>query len=394
VTGSTRQLSAIAYAGMFVFGIVMALLGAVLPALSERLMFSLADIGTLFLVMNAAMLVTSLFLGVAMDRFGMKTPLAAGPCLVAAGLLLITRAADYASLLPAVVCLGIGGGALNGATNTLVADLHEDPRRKNAALNLLGVFFGFGALLLPFLFGALLRAAGICRLLQSTALLCLLTGCAALALRFPAPKQPQRLPIDQMPRFLRMPIVLAMAFLLFFQSGNEFLLGGYFSTFLTRVTQTPAELASYLLAAYWASIMAARILLSRILLRAGAFTVIGVSAALAAAGSLLVAVSATIPVAAAGIVLTGAALSGIFPTVLGLAGARFRQHSGSVFGILFTIALSGGMLMPWLAGQLAETIGLRSVFVQAAASFLAIALLNFVVRRLDRPAKPPAAVVF
>jgi fucose permease len=387
-------LSAIAYAGMFVFGIVMALLGAVLPALSDRLMFSLADIGTLFLVMNAAMLVTSLFLGVAMDRFGMKTPLAAGPSLVAAGLLLITRAADYASLLPAVVCLGIGGGALNGATNTLVADLHEDPRRKNAALNLLGVFFGFGALLLPFLFGALLRVAGIGRLLQSTAVLCLLTGCAALALRFPAPKQPQRLPIDQMPRFLRMPVVLAMAILLFFQSGNEFLLGGYFSTFLTRATQTPAELASYLLAAYWASIMAARILLSRILLRAGAFVVIGVSAVLAAAGSILVAVSTTMPVAAAGIVLTGAALSGIFPTVLGLAGARFRQHSGSVFGILFTIALSGGMLMPWLAGQLAETIGLRSVFVQAAGSFLAIALLNFVVRRLDRPAKPPAAVVF
>jgi fucose permease len=387
-------LSAIAYAGMFVFGIVMALLGAVLPALPAKLMFSLTGIGTLFLVMNAAMLITSLLLGVAMDRFGMKAPLAAGPCLVAVGLLLIAGAADYASLLPAVLCLGIGGGALNGATNTLVADLHEDPRRKNAALNLLGVFFGFGALLLPFLIGALLRAAGINLLLQSTAALCLLAGGAALPLRFPAPKQPQRLPIGQMPRFLRMPIVLSMAFLLFFQSGNEFLLGGYFSTFLARVLQAPPEQASYLLAAYWASIMAARILLSRLLLRAGAHTVIGVSAALAAAGALLVAVSTSIGVAACGIVLTGAALSGIFPTVLGLAGARFQQHSGSVFGILFTVALSGGMLMPWLAGELAETVGMRSVFVQAATSFLAILFLNFAVRGLDRPTKPSVPVVF
>src|SRR5690606_4251923 len=47
-----RLLSAAAYAGMFVFGIVMALLGAVLPALSGRLAFEVADIGRLLLYMN------------------------------------------------------------------------------------------------------------------------------------------------------------------------------------------------------------------------------------------------------------------------------------------------------------------------------------------------------
>ena len=69
-----------AYAGMFVFGIVMALFGASLPALAGRLEFQVADIGTLFLAMNGAMLVSSLALGLAMDRFGMKPPLALGPC--------------------------------------------------------------------------------------------------------------------------------------------------------------------------------------------------------------------------------------------------------------------------------------------------------------------------
>ena len=49
--------AAAAYAGMLVFGIVMALLGAVLPALSARLEYSVADIGGLFLAMNSAMLV-------------------------------------------------------------------------------------------------------------------------------------------------------------------------------------------------------------------------------------------------------------------------------------------------------------------------------------------------
>jgi MFS transporter, FHS family, glucose/mannose:H+ symporter len=159
------MLSIAAYSGMFVFGIVMALLGAILPALSERLHFAVADIGTLFLIMNFAMLICSLALGLAMDRFGMKPPLALGPLLVAAALVLIAYAQAFSDLFPAVALLGIGGGAVNGAANTLVADLHEDPRKKSAALNLVGVFFGFGALFLPFTIGALLARFSLATLL-------------------------------------------------------------------------------------------------------------------------------------------------------------------------------------------------------------------------------------
>jgi fucose permease len=108
-------------------------------------------------------------------------------------------------------------------------------------------------------------------------------------------------------------------------------------------------------------------------------TVFG-SAIVAAAGAAIVAAAPSVAVAIAGILITGVALAGIFPTVLGMAGAAFRDHSGTVFGILFTVALSGGMLMPWIAGHLAEASGLRAVFVLAAANFAAIAVLNRVAR--------------
>ena len=45
-----QSAAVLAFAGMFVFGIVMAMLGAVLPALSSRLSFSLAAIGTLAII--------------------------------------------------------------------------------------------------------------------------------------------------------------------------------------------------------------------------------------------------------------------------------------------------------------------------------------------------------
>jgi fucose permease len=381
---STRALSAAAYAGMFVFGIVMAVLGAVMPQLSDRLAFGLAKAGDLFLVMNFCMLVTSLVLGVAMDRFGMKPPLAAAPWLVAAALLLIARSSQYRDLIPAVVCLGIGGGALNGATNTLIADLHDEARAKASALNLLGVFFGFGALFLPFTLGALLTRLGTSGLLSAVGVACGAAGLYALTLRFPAPKHAHALPIVAMPRFLKQGAVLAMAFLLFFQSGNEFLLGGYFATFVTRELNAAAAPASYILAAYWAAIMAARIALSRVLLRYNPHSVILWSALVSACGALIVASGGTLLAATAGIVLTGLALAGIFPTLLGIAGSDFREHSGTVFGILFTVALSGRMLMPWTAGQIAEAAGLRYVFLLAGANFLAIAVLNAAVGRLRR----------
>jgi fucose permease len=387
---TTVFLDSIAYAGMFVFGIVMALLGAVMPVLSTRLSLGLDDVGSLFLVTNGAMLATSLVVGPAIDRYGLKAPLAAGGFLVALALILLVRASSFGQLLPAVACLGIGGGALNASTNTLVADLHDDPVRKAAALNVLGVFFGFGALILPFSIGALLTRVGLTTLLVITAGLCAATGLAALGMPFPPAKQAQGWPLGDMRRFVRLPIVLTLAFLLFFQSGNEFILGGYFATFLTQQLAVAVDTASYLLAAYWAAIMVSRILLSRVVLRLGPHAVVLGGATLAAAGALIVVAASTPGVAVLGILITGFALAGIFPTVLGVAGAAFREHSGTVFGILFTTALTGGMTMPWVAGNLAASSGLRTVFLLAAANFAAIAVLSVVARRLTRD--PPAPV--
>ena len=163
------KLSGAAYAGMFVFGIVMALIGAVLPALAEQFHVGVADVGSLLLAMNLTMLFCSLWIGVAIDRFGTKPPLVIGPLLVASALVLIANANRFAHMIPAVVLLGAGGSALNTATNNLVADLYEDPGRKGAALNMLGVFCGIGALFLPFCLGALLTAVGVRWLLVAAA---------------------------------------------------------------------------------------------------------------------------------------------------------------------------------------------------------------------------------
>ena len=381
---SIRLLNGAAYASMFVFGIVMAVLGAILPLLGLHLQFATADIGKLFLVMNAAMLASSLVLGLAMDRFGMKPPLAIGPLLVAAALCVMMRANAFVALLPAVVLLGIGGAALNGAANTLVADLHDDPRRKGAALNLLGVFFGFGALFLPFVIGALVARYSASQILIATSVLCAAVGIFSSLRSFPAPKQRHAFPLADVPRFLRSPLVLAFACLLFFESGVEFTLGGFISTYLLHdIGLSSIAIASWILAAYWASIMIARGVLSRIALRMEPYRVLLLSACGAGLGALVSAVAPGPAVATLGIVICGCSLAGVYPTSLGIAGDRFRSHSGTVFGILFAIALAGGMVLPFIAGQIGAAAGLRWIFGMIAAAFAAIAALSRIARRVE-----------
>jgi fucose permease len=365
---------------MFLFGIAAAVLGATLPLLSERLALGLGRAGTLFLVMNACMLGSSFALGALQDRYGMKPPLVGGPLVVGVALLVVARAGSFAHLLLGVALLGVGGSALNGASNALVADLHEDPAAKGAALNRVGVFFGFGALFIPVAIGLLLRAASLRGILLGAGVLCGLVAVANALPAYPPAKQAGGLPLADALHLARDPAVLLLGFLLFFESGNEFIVGGYMTTFLTREIGMGVAAASYALAGYWAALM-----LARAGLGGGRFPLAGerlvlASALLSAAAAALLVTASRPAFAVAMAVALGATLAGIFPAVLGAAGSRFPAHSGTVFGVLFTMALAGGMTLPWVTGQAAAAWGLRPALGLVAIQFLAVLVLQRLVR--------------
>ncbi len=357
---------------MFSFGIVMALLGAVLPLLARRLQFDLSHAGDLFVVMNAAMLVTTLSLGPLIDRFGHKPPLLTAPLLVAGALALISRVDSYEALVAALIFLGIGGGALNQVTNTLIADLYNDPHRKRAELNVLGVFFGFGALFVPFTIGSLLIYLGLKKILFLAMMLSLTPAVLGVALAFPMPRQRQGVSLTQVVRLVREPLVRTFSLLLFFESGNEFILGGYMTTYLTRHLGATVSTASYLLAAYWGALMFGRTVLSRLTLRKSGGSLI-LTSAVAVAGSVALLLSArSILWAAISVILLGLGIAMIFPTVLGIAGSSYPSHSGTVFGILIGIALMGGIALPWIVGKLSDIRGIRTGLLVAILNALAV----------------------
>jgi fucose permease len=376
---------------MFGFGIVMALLGAILPLLVSRLHFDLSEAGGLFLAMSAAMLVTTLLLGPVLDHFGIRSTMIVAPLFVAVAVALIAGVSSSQILVLGVILLGAGGGALNQATNTLIADLHEDSRAKNAALNTLGVFFGFGALFIPFTIGSLLTSLGMRNILYCAIPLILIPTALSIALPYPAPKHAGSIRLRNVIQLASRPLVLAFACLLFFESGNEFTLGGYLSTYLTRDLQSPVTLASYALAGYWGALMIARVILGRVLLKVGGELLIRWSAIAVACCVVALALARGPLLAAALEVLLGFCMAAIFPTVLGVAGTRHHGDLGTLFGILIGIALIGGMTVPWLAGQVANQHGVRAALWIPAAGAIAILLCQLLAERLAKKTESATA---
>jgi MFS transporter, FHS family, glucose/mannose:H+ symporter len=377
-------LTGTACAGMFGFGIVMALLGAILPLLAERSHFDLGQAGELFLAMNAAMLVTTLGIGPLLDRFGHKVPLIIAPLWAIAALSILSTAARFPAVVMAVIFLGIAGGALNQAANTLIADLYQDVHKKTAALNVLGVFFGFGALFIPFTVGSLLRTLGLAQILYIAMGLSLLPTFLSIPLAFPPPHQPEGVSPAEVRKLLRQPLLLAFSLLLFFESGNEFILGGYLTTYLTHNLGATVSTASYLLAVYWSALMVGRIILSRAALRrTGGELILAGAAAVVVTMSLFLA-SHSILLATVFVFLTGFSTAAIFPTALGLAGAGYAAYSGTVFSILVGTALVGGATLPWAVGKIGAAWNLGTALLLVVFDGLAILALGLWAQQLAR----------
>lgn len=371
-----------ACASLFVFGIVMAILGAILPTLFDSIELDKAQAGNLFLFMNFGMLVMSLCFGPIVDRFGFKLFMMASALAVSAAFALLAGATSYRGVLTAAVLLGLGGGGLNGAANALASDIHPD--RRGAALNTLGIFFGFGALTMPFLVGTFLEFVGLGRLLILAAVLAVVPFLLFASIAFPKPKHEQGFPLAKAAEVIRSPLLWLCGALLAIQSGNEFTVGGWITSYLGEVIGLTARAASYVLAGYWAAMMLGRVLSIRIVGRMGNLRLIQAAAVLSWVAALLVAWSPIPAVALAGVVLLGLGFAAIFPTTLAVIGEAFPEFTGTAFSVVFVIALAGGMTSPWLTGQVAHSHGLARGMLVPLLSCTMIVLLQILIMRISR----------
>ncbi len=369
--------------GIFVFGIVMAVLGTLfgLPEMRARLRIDLAQQGNVFLLLFLGIFLATLVVGPVIDAIGNKLILVVSSLLVALGMAGFAYAHSFTGAAMPAVLLGLGGGGLNTSTNVLVSDLYGEKR--GPMLNMLGIFYGIGALCIPLLAAVLAGHFPIASQLLICAGLAGVCAVLFLVLRFPAASAAQSFSWREALGVAKYPGVLALGFLLFCQSGNEASISGWTSTYVGEAG-LGARTATLILAGYWAALMAGRLVVARLLKFVGKEQLVLASGVGALLGAGILLTNRSEAMLVAGVLVIGLSYAGVFPTTLAIAGDAYRKMAGTVFGLLFAIALLGGMSFPWAVGQISQALGVRCGMVVPLAGAAGICILAWMVLRRER----------
>jgi len=253
-----------AAAGIFVFGIVMAILGTLfgLPEMRGRLGISLAQQGTVILSLYVGIFAASVVAGPGIDAIGNKFILVVSSLLVAGAMGGFVYAHAFREAVVPAMLLGVGGGGLNISTNALVSDLYGE--RRGPMLNVLGIFYGVGALCIPLLAAVIAGHFTISQLLWICAGMAGLCAAGFLSMEFPAAVESQSFSWRDVGQVVKYPGVLLIGMLLFCQSGNEASIAGWTSTYAGEAG-LGARVATVVLAVYWGSLMLGRLMAAQLL---------------------------------------------------------------------------------------------------------------------------------
>jgi MFS transporter, FHS family, glucose/mannose:H+ symporter len=368
-----KMVLSAAFLAMLVFGIVMAVLGSVLPSVIAKFDISMVNAGSLFLLMSLGMLFGSLLFGPVVDRYGYKGLMVVCATLIFAGIEGIALAPSVTFLKGALILVGFAGGAINGGANALVADISGENR--GSGLSFLGVFFGIGAFSVPFILGSLLGAFSYETLIATVGFLVLIPVTFFMVIRFPASKHHQGFPVADGLKLFKEKTLLLFGALLFIQSGLEMVISGWSATFFNDTLQIDARQSVFLLSAYWFALMIARIALGNFLKPDNQHVALYLSMGISLVGTLLMITSSGIITAVAGLVITGVGFAAAFPLILAFVGDSYSKLSGTAFSLVLAMGLLGGMLFPWLTGIMAEIFGLRMALLIAPISIVSAIIL-------------------
>jgi MFS family permease len=359
--------------GMLLFGIGLIMLGSILPDLRLKHSLDAVEAGTLFSILPIGIIIGSLLFGPVCDRYGYRTLLAVSALLMFAGFEGLAFTNTSWVLTVSVFLFGLGGGAINGATNAVVADISTTG--KGADLSMLGVFFGIGALGMPLLLSLLKKSVQFETIVAGTGILALFAALLFAVVRFPAAKQAEGISMKQVGGLFRDATLLLIAFFLFFQSAFEGLINNWTTTYLTERVAAPPEAALMGLSAYVAGMTVMRLLIGSILRKMPEKSLLYMSFAITLMALLLFSLSRSVIPAASGLFLLGAGLAAGFPAMLGLVGNRYPNLSGTAFSFVLVIALLGNMLVNYTMGLVAETRGIENLVIFTFVELIILAVI-------------------
>jgi fucose permease len=359
---------------IFVYGVIAAMLGTILPGLAERFHLTPNQNGVIAFAQALGLMLASLGVGPLIDNEGKKIGLIIGLALIALALAALPKAGGYGSIIALLFMLGLGGGVVVTGANALVSDVAEAHR--GAALNLVNLFFGLGGMATPFIAANLLK--------RDTVKLCYTAGVFALialavqwAAPIPGPTGVQSFVLADAGAVLAKPILLLCGLLLFLYVSCEVGIWNWLVQHLIAQGIPESRALNVLSLGFALGLLVGRVAVAPILITVPPATVTLVSAVAMAATSYLALKARTAKAAWILVFIAGLAMAPVFPTTLAIVGDAFPRMTSTAIGFAITCGWLGLAVSSRIIGAIAggDTKRLKkALLVIPAFSVLMVAI--------------------
>lgn len=365
-------------AGTAVFAVAFVILGlpdfghgVAWPAMRSELGRPLVDLGTFLTVAAAGYLVIAITAGRLAKRWGVEGLVLRATLSSASGLLLIAVAPAWPVVLAGSALCGVGAGGMDTGFNAAVA-LRQDGR----LMGLLHAGYGLGAAIGPIVMGASLASGGGWRPAYAVFAVSSLLLVVPIAGRSMGEAPPQE--TMGSPRGMLLP---CLAF--FVYVSLEVTIGQWAFTSLTRHRGLGEFSASAFVGAYWIALTAGRLWLGLSGYRVSVHRLLGLAVAGAGVAAAILWLGG--PVAPAGLVAAGLALSVVFPLLMLLTPARVgAERAAAAVGWQTAASSIGAAGGPAIAGIVLDRVGVEAygpiALAMAAALAAAVVALGTGVR--------------
>jgi fucose permease len=335
---------------IFIYGMIAAMLGTILPELSDRFKLTPSQNGTIASAQALGLILASLCTGPILDNEGKKLGMVLGLGLIAVALFVLPRVAGFFSIAFLLFLLGVGGGITVTAANALASDTGEAHRAM--ALTLANLFFGLGALATPFI-AANLFGRNWVRLCYTIASLTVVTVVIEALTRMPGPTGAGRFVLTDAASVLGHPLLFLTALFVFLYITCEVGMWNWLPRHLIAQGIPEARALNILSLGFALGILIGRAAILPVLNHVPAVTVtLWGSVAMAITTFLLLRMkSAT----AAGVLvfLAGLSMAPVFPSTLAIVGDAFPRMTGTAIGFVITCGWIGLAVSSRVIGAIA-----------------------------------------
>lgn len=354
----------------FTSGLCFASWASRIPDIKSILQLSDATLGTVLFSLPAGLMVSLLFSGWMVTRFGSRRTLIIGNILYAATLTFTGLATSAWQLAAVLFVFGLWGNLINIAVNTQAVNAEVIYGRSIMAsfhgawslAGFTGAAIGFVVIashVPPYTHFCIIVATVLCMIFLSYRNL--------LADTVHPESQPIFVKPDKQ--------LLRLGFLAFLGMACEGAMFDWSGVYFQKTVHTPPSLTILGYVAFMSTMTGGRFIGDYLSNRLGRKKMLQLSGILIASGLSMAVVDPSIITATAGFLLVGFGTSSVIPLVYGAAGRSPKMSPGLALAAVSTVGFLGFLLGPPVIGWIAEVANLRYSFALIAVLGFCIALL-------------------